>query len=147
MLPAPPPLAVPHWTHRFGAPSNSSNRVRAAAVAFLAEPINDSFHRARINFCEEKKTMKQKKFLKVVHLSNIDSVPLPLADIKNDVIVFDGTASYPPPPISPPPGVSIINTCMPHFFTNHAFIFMLPLLQYCNRGGVAFQLLVVHTWI
>lgn len=116
MLLAPPPLAVPHWTHRFGAPSNSSNRVRAAAIAFLAEPVNDPFHRARIKYREEKKTAKQKKFLKVVHYSNIDSLPLSLADIKNDVIVFDGTASFPPPPISSPLGVSIINTFMYPFF-------------------------------
>jgi hypothetical protein len=55
----------------------------------------------------KKKKSKQEKFL-IVAAPIIDiRRRLTPSDINQDLIVFDGTESYPPPPISPPPEVSI----------------------------------------
>jgi hypothetical protein len=110
MLPALPQcLAVPQWTHEYAADSHSSNRVRAAAIALMAHIPKDPIKLSRINDCVTKKFHKQGKFLTVVQHSNVRSMRLSLADIANDVIVFDGTASNPPPPITPPTSVSNID--------------------------------------
>jgi hypothetical protein len=110
MLPAVPQcLAVPQWTHEYAADSHSSNRVRAAAIAFMAHIPKDPIKLSRINDCVKKKFHKQGKFLTVVQHSNVRRMRLSLADIANDVIVFDGTASHPPPPINPPTSVSNID--------------------------------------
>ena len=105
-LPPPPPapiLNIPTWTHIFNADTNSSNRVRAAAVAFLAPQDDGILSRSRLLHIIAKKKAKQEKFLKMFDEDTDCSTWLNLLDIKNDVIVFDGTASHPPPPIYPPP--------------------------------------------
>jgi hypothetical protein len=51
----------------------------------------------------KKKKSKQEKFL-IIAAPIIDiHCRLTTSDIKQDLIVFDGTESHPPPPISPPP--------------------------------------------
>ena len=106
---APPPTkpTIPTWTHTYNADSNSSNRVRAAAIAFLAqERGRSSYSNLRLLDKNKKKKSKQEKFL-IVAAPIIDiRRRLTTSDIKQDLIVFDGTESYPPPPISPPPEVS-----------------------------------------
>jgi len=98
---------IPTWTHTFHADSNSSNRVRAAAIAFLAQERGSSYSNLRLSDKNYKKTSKQEKFL-IVAAPTIDiRRRLTPSDINRDLIVFDGTESYPPPPISPPPEVSI----------------------------------------
>lgn len=100
--PFPPTLSIPTWTHQFKADTNSSNRVRAAAVAFLAPHADGNTYSPRLLDRMKKKLEKQKKYLQL-HAGNIDASVL-LSDqlISDEVIVFDGTSSYPPPPISPP---------------------------------------------
>ena len=94
---APTPSIYPSWTHQFAAKTNSSNRVRAAAVAFLAtKPLADRI---------EKKKAKQEKYLLVA--DRLAATGITAEEIKHEVIVFDGTNSDPPPPISPPSNVSM----------------------------------------
>mgnify|MGYP007118472119 CR=1 FL=1 len=50
-----------------------------------------------------KKAAKQKKFLAVVVNLDSSAIPLSADEIRKEVIVFDGTASHPPPLITPPP--------------------------------------------
>lgn len=104
-LAAPTPSIYPSWTHQFAAKTNSSNRVRAAAVAFLATEPNE-IQLARLADRIEKKKAKQEKYLVVADALAVTGITA--EEIKNEVIVFDGTTSYPPPPISPPPNVSTI---------------------------------------
>ena len=111
--PPPPPSfttqALPTWTHHFVADTNSSNRVRAASIAFVASDSHaDLQTKARLIDRVRKKFAKQEKYLQLP--SNIvDSTHWISAEtIKNEVVVFDGTASYPPPPIAPPSNVSIV---------------------------------------
>jgi hypothetical protein len=98
---------IPTWTHTFNADSNSSNRVRAAAIAFLAQERGSSYYsNLRLLDKNKKKKSKQEKFL-IIAAPIIDiHCRLTTSDIKQDLIVFDGTESHPPPPISPPPEVS-----------------------------------------
>jgi len=103
--PAPMPSIYPSWTHQFAAKMNSSNRVRAAAVAFLATQPNE-FQSARLADRIEKKKAKQEKYLLVA--DGLAVTGISVEEIKNKVIVFDGTTSDPPPPISPPSNVSTI---------------------------------------
>ena len=108
-LPQPPTPIMPKWTHTFATQSNSSDRVRAASVAFLAKhKSNGTNKNSRLSEVYYKKASKQEKYLSVVHASDIDAVLLTAEEIRKEVIVFDGTASHPPPPISSPPDVSII---------------------------------------
>ena len=95
---------IPTWTHTFNADSNSSNRVRAAAIAFLAQERGSSYYsNLRLLDKNKKKKSKQEKFL-IIAAPIIDiHCRLTTSDIKQDLIVFDGTESHPPPPISPPP--------------------------------------------
>ena len=81
--------------------------MRAAAVAFLAPHADGNTYSPRLLDRMKKKLEKQKKYLQL-HAGNIDASVL-LSDqlISDEVIVFDGTSSYPPPPISPPPDVSM----------------------------------------
>ena len=76
------------------------------------DPINLSRMNDRVN----KKIHKQEKFLKVVQHNNVMSIRLSLGDVANDVIVFDGSASHPPPPISPPKNVSSIYLEIMHIY-------------------------------
>ena len=105
-IPHPPSTkpTIPTWTHTFYADSNSSNRVRAAAIAFLAQERGSSYYsNLRLLDKNKKKKSKQEKFL-IVAAPIIDiGCRLTTSDVKQDLIVFDGTKSYPPPPISPPP--------------------------------------------
>ena len=102
-LAAPTPSIYPSWTHQFAAKTNSSNRVRAAAVAFLATKPNE-IQLARLADRIEKKKAKQEKYLLVA--DTLAATGITADEIKNEVIVFDGTKSDPPPPISPPSNVS-----------------------------------------
>lgn len=108
--PSPPPPVIPKWTHTFFAESNSSDRVRAASVAYMAKQQHpkDTKNSSRISDVDCKKAAKQEKFLSVVQHSDVNVALLNAADIRNEVIVFDGTSSHPPPPIYPPPEVSTI---------------------------------------
>lgn len=102
----------------FNADTNSSNRVRAAAVAFLAPRDDGILSRSRLLHVIAKKKAKQEKFLKMFDANTDRSSWLNLLDIEKDVIVFDGTASHPPPPIYPPPSVSttlFLSRVYPHF--------------------------------
>ena len=104
--PSPHPLPiVPKWSHTFVAESNSSDRVRAASVAYMAEQQHskDTKNSYRISDVDCKKAAKQEKFLSVVQHSDVNVALLNAADISNEVIVFDGTSSHPPPSINPPP--------------------------------------------
>jgi len=103
--PAPTPSIYPSWTHQFAAKTNSSNRVRAAAIAFLATEPND-IQSARLADRIEKKKAKQEKYLLVA--DGLAATGIAVEDIKNKIIVFDGTTSDPPPPIYPPSNVSTI---------------------------------------
>ena len=75
-----------------------------------------------------KKYTKQEKFLEVMRHEDVN-VSLTTADIKNEVIVFDGTASHPPQVISSPSKVSNISFITFSFFAN-CFCF------YFHRVGV-----------
>lgn len=111
-LPCPPPPipTTPSWMHQFAATTNSSNRVRAASIAFFAENGNE-FHKARLSDRIQKKQAMQEKFLKVVTGIVDSGCRITIEEINREVIiVFDGMTSYPPPPISPPPNVSVIIT-------------------------------------
>ena len=109
LLPQPPTPIMPKWSHTFATQTNSSDRVRAASVAFLAKhKSNGTNKNSRLSDVYYKKASKQEKYLSVVHASGIDAVLLSAEEIRKEVIVFDGTASHPPPPICPPPDVSII---------------------------------------
>lgn len=109
LLPQPPTPIMPKWSHTFATQTNSSDRVRAASVAFLAKhKSNGTNKNARLSDVYYKKASKQEKYLSVVHASGIDAVLLSAEEIRKEVIVFDGTASHPPPPISSPPDVSIV---------------------------------------
>ena len=100
--PLPPPPTIPQWTHKFSANTNSSNRVKAAAVAFLANASDDFISKSRLSDRTKKKEVKQDKFLKLVDGILECTSWLTAEDIKKDVVVFDGTASFPAPPIIPP---------------------------------------------
>jgi hypothetical protein len=100
---APTPSVYPSWTHQFAAKTNSSNRVRAAAVAFLATEQNET-QLARSADRMDKKKAKQEKYLLVADIPAATGITA--EEIKHQVIVFDGTNSDPPPPISPPSNVS-----------------------------------------
>lgn len=106
-LPPPPSsLHLPKCTHQYNATTYSSNRVKAAAVAFLLKRPNQIIANSRTLDSVSKKKLKQEKFLTLApdvigHLGRLTE-----ADIMRDVIVFDGTLSYPPPPIFPPETVS-----------------------------------------
>jgi len=63
----------------------------------------DTKNSSRISDVDCKKAAKQEKFLSVVQHSDVNVALLNAADIRNEVIVFDGTSSHPPPPIYPPP--------------------------------------------
>ena len=103
---APTPSIYPSWTHQFAAKTNSSNRVRAAAVAFLATKPNE-IQLACLADRIEKKRAKQEKYLLVA--DGLAATGITVEEIKNEVIVFDGTTSDPPPPMSPPSNVSTIS--------------------------------------
>ena len=98
----PPPPTIPKWTHKFIANVNSSNRVKAAAVAFLANSSDNFISKSRLLDRTKKKEAKQEKFLRLVDEIIGRTSWLTTDDIKKDVVVFDGTASHPPPPINPP---------------------------------------------
>ena len=107
-LPRPPPPTpapiLPKWSHTLAVGSTSSDRVRAASVAFLAKHIaNGENASSRLRDVYFRKAWKQEKFLSIVHASDVNTVLLTDDEILKDVIVFDGTASHPSPPISPPP--------------------------------------------
>lgn len=106
--PSPPPL-VPTWTHRYRAQTTSSGRVKAAAIAFLASNPNDHIVSLRLADKILKKAAKQDKFLQVVLAFPCSNDLLNEADIRNGIVVFDGSISHPPPPILSPPNVSNIN--------------------------------------
>ena len=106
--PPPPILLLPKCTHQYNAITNSSNRVKAAAVAFLMKQPNHFIAKSRISDSVLKKKLKQDKFLKPFSGFIGTSGTLSPADIKRDIIVFDGTASDPPPSIYPPYTVSNI---------------------------------------
>lgn len=103
-LPPPPTPNCPTWTHTFFAHTNSSDRVRAASVAYLLpkHPNDDSNRSARLGNVYSKKAAKQEKFLSVIKHANICAHLLTTNEIREDVIVFDGTASHPLPLITPP---------------------------------------------
>ena len=67
----------------------------------------------------EKKKAKQEKYLLVV--DGLAATGITAEEIKHEVIVFDGTTSDPPPPISPPSNVST-------FFSELLNIKALPVL-------------------
>ena len=115
---APTPSIYPSWTHQFAAKMNSSNRVRAAAVAFLATEPNE-IQLAHLADRIEKKKAKQEKYLLVA--DGLAATGITAEEIKHEVIVFDGTTSDPPPPISPPSNVST-------FFSELLNIKALPVL-------------------
>ena len=73
--PLPPTLSIPIWTHQFKADTNSSNRVRAAAVAFLAPHADGNTYSPRLLDRMKKKLEKQKKYLQL-HAGNIDACVL-----------------------------------------------------------------------
>jgi len=107
--PQPPTPIMPKWTHTFAVESTSSDRVRAASVAYLAEQHSNSRNKkTRLTDVYSKKASKQEKYLSIVQASDINSILLTADEIRKEVIVFDGTTSHPPPHISPPPDVSII---------------------------------------
>jgi hypothetical protein len=72
-------------------------------VAFLANSSDDFISKSRLSDRTKKKEVKQEKFLKLVDGIIKHTSWLTTEDIKKNVVVFDGTASYPPPPITPPP--------------------------------------------
>jgi Fungal Zn(2)-Cys(6) binuclear cluster domain len=115
---------LPKWTHVYAAPSNSSDRLRAAAIAYIAATHNiNPWESARIRARFDKKTAKQEKYLQIAQHFNIISTPLTLSDIKNHVIVCDGSISYPPPHISPPLTVSIVRASV-YFVAIFGLIFV-----------------------
>lgn len=123
--PPPPPSLTTQvhstWTHLFAADTNSSNRVRAASIAFIASDSHADFQtKARLIDRVRKKFAKQEKYLQLP--SNIvDSTHWISAEtIKNEVVVFDGTASYPPPPIAPPSNVSICHQFLCSIYQSHS---------------------------
>jgi hypothetical protein len=84
-----------------------------------------------------KKAAKQNKFLTVVKNLDIDSaLPLTAEDIKKDGIVFDGTASNPPPLVSPPDDVSNFNILSPTFF--ECIFDPFTMIIFSQRVGIAF---------
>ena len=86
----------------FAVGSNSSDRVRAASIAFLAKHnTNGENASSRLRDVYSRKASKQEKFLSIVRASDVNTVLLTEDEIAKDVIVFDGTASYPPQ--YPPP--------------------------------------------
>ena len=102
--PQPPTPIMPKWTHTFAVESTSSDRVRAASVAYLAEQHSNSRNKkTRLTDVYSKKASKQEKYLSIVQASDINSILLTADEIRKEVIVFDGTTSHPPPHI-PPPG-------------------------------------------
>jgi len=72
-------------------------------VAFLANASDDFISKSRLSDRTKKKEVKQDKFLKLVDGILECTSWLTAEDIKKDVVVFDGTASFPAPPIIPPP--------------------------------------------
>ena len=101
--PQPPTPIMPKWTHTFAVESTSSDRVRAASVAYLAEQHSNSRNKkTRLTDVYSKKASKQEKYLSIVQASDINSILLTADEIRKEVIVFDGTTSHPPPHISPP---------------------------------------------
>ncbi len=101
--PQPPTPIMPKWTHTFAVESTSSDRVRAASVAYLAEQHSNSRNKkTRLTDVYYKKASKQEKYLSIVQASDINSILLTADEIRKEVIVFDGTTSHPPPHISPP---------------------------------------------
>ena len=155
--PTSPTSILPKWSHIFSTETNSSDRVRAASVAYLSkQPIHGTIANCRLRDVFVKKALKQDKFLSIVEASDIHAVLLTADEIRKEVIVFNGTASYPPPPIFPTPDVSIIiiiiiiiiigTIIIGHIFIFPPFPVTLALsshflnIIYCHpcRGGVAF---------
>ena len=104
--PCPCNTVYPTWTHHFIADTNSSNRVRAASIAFMASDsdadIDSVVTQAWLLDRSRKKIAKQEKFLQLPSDTVAETSWISDETIKNEFVVFDGTASYPPPQISPP---------------------------------------------
>lgn len=88
----------------------------------------------------KKKHAKQVKFLKVANEIFATELSITQEEINKDVIVFDGSTSYPPPSISPPPDVSVIIS--PIMFVSTQFLTLsvsLGMASHKNRGREIYE--------
>ena len=84
----------------------SKNLRFAPLVALLLAGATIAPSSAIAQKSKKKKKAKQEKYLFVA--DGLAATGISVEEIKNEVIVFDGTTSDPPPPISPPSNVSTI---------------------------------------